>query len=326
MNQADGIDIAEIRRVFRIPGAWKLLSLDSEPGKSVRSPFREDKRPSFSVYDDGRKWKDHATGEHGDVIDFIARANGSDIAGALRWIRERLGFVDVRSNGAGKSRKPRISELRFASPHELSALSARRGFGVEAMKLAQARGFLRFCTYFGQTAWCVTDRRRELFEFRRVDCEPWPAYKHLSERKSHCIGAGKRWPLGVKEAEGFAKCALVEGAPDFLALFNFLLAEKKEERVGLLSMLGSSNEIIDPEALKLLAGRHIRLYPHLDRSGQRAARSWARQLVKLGCYIDAFDLSGCVRADGVAGKDLADVCLIEPDCWQQSQKFHELLP
>jgi CHC2 zinc finger len=326
VNEAGELAIGEIKLAYRIPAAWRDLQLDGAPGKSACSPFRHDRNPSFSIYADGRKWKDHGTNEQGDVIDFVARAMDTDTAGALRWIRQRLGFVDCRSNGTGKGRKPRIGELRDGSPEELVALNVARGFAIEGLKLAEARGFLRFCTYFKQTAWCVTDRRRELFEFRRLDGKPWPAYKHLAERKAHCVGAGKCWPLGVLEAEGFAKCALVEGAPDFVGTFNFLLAEGKEETVAPLAMLGAANEVIDPEALKLLAGRCVRLYPHQDPHGQRAARSWARQLLKVDCKIDALDLEGCVRTDGVAGKDLADLLQCDPDCWQKLQKFHEVLP
>jgi hypothetical protein len=324
VNEA-GLGIAEIKLAYRIPAAWRDLQLEDAPGKCVSAPWRVDEHPSLGIYDDGRRWHDFATNEGGDVVDFVRRALGMDTKGALSWIRQRLGFVDCRSNGAGKSRKPRPSELRFGSRDELSALNVTRGFGIEAMKLAEARGFLRFCTFFRQTAWCLTDRRRELFEFRRCDGKPWPAYKHLSERKTHCFGHGKNWPLGVKEAEEFEKCALVEGAPDFLALFNFLLSEGKDETVAPLAMLGGSNKI-DEEAAKLLAGRHVRLYPHLDAQGQRAVRSWACQLVKAGCRVDAFDLSGCVRIDGAAGEDVADILLIAPDCWEQSRKFHELLP
>ncbi len=325
MSGAPTID--EIKLAYRIPAAWRDLQLDGEPGKCVRSPFRDEKNPSFSVHDDGRRWKDFAAGESGDVLDFVGRATGKETAGALEWIRQRLGFVEESgSNGDGKARKPRIPELRFASPNELSALSERRGFGIEALKLAEGRNFLRFCTFAGQAAWCVTDRRHELYEFRRVDGAPWPAYKHLPERKSHCVGAGKRWPLGVREAEGFKKCALVEGAPDFVALFNFLLAEGKEETVAPLAVLGAANEKIEPEAMTLLRGRHVRLFPHLDEAGQRAARAWARQLAGAGCRVDAFDLSGCVRSDGEPGKDLADVCLIDADCFERERKFRAMLP
>ena len=326
MSGAPGIE--EIKLAYRIPAAWRDLQLDGEPGKCVRSPFRDEKNPSFSVHDDGRRWKDFASGELGDVLDFVGRATGKDTSGALGWIRERLGFI-ADATGDGKkdaSKKPRIPELRFASPNELSALNARRGFGLEAMKLAEARGFLRFCTFAGQAAWCVKDRRHELYEFRRLDGDPWAAYKHLSERKSHCVGAGKRWPLGAREAEPFAKCALVEGAPDFVALFNFLLAEAEEDNVAPLAMLGAANEKIEPEAVALLAGRHVRLFPHVDEAGRRAARAWAQQLKDAGCVVDAFDLSGCVRTDGKMGKDLADVCHIAPDCFEREPKFRAMLP
>ena len=320
--------IEDIKMAYRIPAAWRDLQLDGEPGKCVCSPFREEKNPSFSVYDDGRRWRDFGSGESGDVLDFVGRAKGTDASGALRWIRERLGFIAEQNSESGKGakKKPRIPELRFASPNELAELSEKRGFGIDAMKLAEAHGFLRFCTFAGQPAWCVTDRRRELYEFRRLDGAPWAAYKHLPERKSHCVGAGKRWPVGAREAESFEKCALVEGAPDFLAMFNFLLAEGKEETVAPLAMLGAANDKIEPAAMELLRGRHVRLYPHLDEAGQRAARAWARQLVEVGCRVDAFDLSGCIRTDGEAGKDLADVCRIEATCFEREEKFRELLP
>ncbi len=326
MSDAPGIE--EIKLAYRIPAAWRDLQLDGEPGKCVRSPFRDEKNPSFSVHDDGRRWKDFASGESGDVLDFVGRATGRDTSGSLRWIRERLGFIpDAGGEGKkGDKKKPRIPELRGALPNELTTLNERRGFGIEAMKLAEARGFLRFCNFAGQAAWCVKDKRHELYEFRRLDGEPWPAYKHLPERKSHCVGAGKRWPLGAREAVPFAKCALVEGAPDFVALFNFVLAEAKEDHVAPLAMLGAANEKIEPEALALLAGRHVRIFPHLDDAGRRAARAWAQQLANAGCSVDAFDLSGCVRSDGETGKDLADVCLIAARCFEAEWKFREVLP
>ena len=60
-----------------IADVWRLLGVKGEPpprDKLVRSPFREDKKPSFSIYADGKKWKDHGTGEHGDAADFLAKA------------------------------------------------------------------------------------------------------------------------------------------------------------------------------------------------------------------------------------------------------------
>ena len=53
-------------------------------GKSCKSPFREDRHASFSVFDEGRKWKDHATDEHGDLVDFVVKANGLSKSDASR--------------------------------------------------------------------------------------------------------------------------------------------------------------------------------------------------------------------------------------------------
>ena len=45
------LTIAALRAMLELPG---------KHARSCRSPFREDHNASFSMYDDGRKWKDHA--------------------------------------------------------------------------------------------------------------------------------------------------------------------------------------------------------------------------------------------------------------------------
>jgi hypothetical protein len=329
--------IDEIKRLYLIPAAWEALGFSNAPKLNskgtclVPSPFRVDKNPSFWIYDNGRRYKDlnPEKGRAGDVLDFVGWKVGPDISDQRRWICERLGFVSDNGDGegAGKKGKWRVSGLRDGSRDELKTLSDQRGFSIQALQHAQAHGFLRFREWLGKPAWCVTDRRRKMFEFRRVDGEPWPAdAKGRRERKAHCYGRGKDWPVGISEVEEKEKCILVEGAPDFLASIHFLIVEGKEETVAPLAMLGAANEIINTEALKLLAGRRVRIFPQLDKAGQRAAYNWACQLVQAGCHVDAFDLSGCVCTNGKAGKDLADLCIVDADCWEQSEKFRELLP
>ena len=62
----------------------------------------------------------------------------------------------------------------------------------------------------------------------------------FTERKSHCRGSGKDWPVGVEESLPYPKIAFVEGAPDFLAVFQFIFAEGKEEDCGTLCDAGIS--------------------------------------------------------------------------------------
>ena len=76
-----------------IPSFGQMLDLPGKPQKSCRSPFREDRNPSFSIYDDGRKWKDHATGEGGDAVDFVAVALGISNEEACRKLIELAGVI-----------------------------------------------------------------------------------------------------------------------------------------------------------------------------------------------------------------------------------------
>ncbi len=45
-------------------------------GKLYCSPFRKDEHPSFSIFGDGKFFKDLATGETGNVISFTAKLKG----------------------------------------------------------------------------------------------------------------------------------------------------------------------------------------------------------------------------------------------------------
>ena len=62
-------------------------------GGYMSSPFREDRHPSFSCFSDDRgraRWKDHATGESGNVIDFMMKAEPSlsfpDAVDRIAWL------------------------------------------------------------------------------------------------------------------------------------------------------------------------------------------------------------------------------------------------
>ncbi|MBX3733957.1 MAG: toprim domain-containing protein [Verrucomicrobiae bacterium] len=224
-------------------------------------------------------------------------------------------------------RSLRVPRLRPGSLPELRELGDQRGFLVEGLRLAMARGMLHFCELFGQAAWCVADQRRELFEFRRLDGKKWDAYGRLPNRKSHCLGHGKRWPIGTLESVPYPKVAFVEGAPDLLAAFHFIFAEEKTDTVAAVAALGASNRHLAPESLALFAGKHVRLFPHRDEAGLAASRAWARQLKEAGAVrVEAFDLSGLTLACGDEGKDLADVAQIDPDCFETTRKFQEVMP
>lgn len=69
--------LTQAKEILTVPEAWRLLHLPGQPqiGKN-HSPFRKDTNPSFSIFAEGKRWKDFGTGESGSVVDFVAKAQG----------------------------------------------------------------------------------------------------------------------------------------------------------------------------------------------------------------------------------------------------------
>jgi hypothetical protein len=79
------LDTAKER--LSVMDAWRLLRLAGQPKVGANhSPFREDKSPSLSIFKDGRRWKDHGTGEGGSVVDFVAVAKNLPTPEAVREV------------------------------------------------------------------------------------------------------------------------------------------------------------------------------------------------------------------------------------------------
>ncbi len=83
--------LADAKQRLRIPELWRLLGLSGEPAKSCRVPWREDKNPSGSVYDEGRRFHDHATDEDFDAPDFLARARNLSLKDAIAEFKRMAG-------------------------------------------------------------------------------------------------------------------------------------------------------------------------------------------------------------------------------------------
>ena len=325
-------NLAELKGRFSVLDAWRALALPGEPKLGVqRSPFREDAKPSLSIYDGGRRFKDFALVEHrGDVFDFCALALKADNGAAIRFVKEKLGIVSEPERGTFQRWPREVAELNLhtGTAEELAKLSAVRCIGEDGLRLASDRGFLHFGEALGFSCWCVRDARGQLAELRRLDGQVFPAVGRLAERKAHCVGKGKAWPLGIEEAREVATVCLVEGAPDLLAWHDIAIAEDKAKRMACVAMLGGANRMA-PEAAAMLAGKTVWLYPHADEAGTKAVEEWARSLAVAGVReVFSFDLSGLVRRDGRPGKDLNDYVCIEPECWRDGGegKWKEVLP
>ncbi len=334
-------DIPALKESLRIPEVWRALGLPGQPAPTCRSPFRPDKSPSFSIYQDGRRWKDFATGQGGDVIDFIATARQTGKGEALRLFLELAGVPRQAPPPPpapqtppspppppAQEATPLQALLRAERPeqhpdgvrvplhHGTEAdrrlVAESRRICPEAVSLALALRTLTFSIVQGYRCWVLTDAAGRSAEARRLDGLPFPECGTLGRRKAHTLrGSRKSWPLGVavlRRVPDFRTLLLVEGGPDYLAALHFA-NELERWDVLPVAMLGrGTGRRMDPGALELMRGRQVCIYPHADADGGglQSARLWAAQLHHAGCTVSTFDLGTLRRTDGTPPKDLND--------------------
>lgn len=221
----------EAKASYRVPDLWHALGLPGSPAPSCRSPFREDRSPSFSIHDAGRRWTDHGTGEGGDVVDFLCRAIDCDHAEARRWFQERMGIDhhDPRPpQSAPERRKVEWpGELLEGTAETWERFAELRGMPYAATWAAVQLGILRFCRIDGAKCFVITDTARRSAEIRRIDGKPFGRAKAFPLR-----GVDKSWPIGgdlLREACRDVPVLICEGATDWLAAFGAYTAYRRAE-------------------------------------------------------------------------------------------------
>src|SRR5262249_22155611 len=132
------LTILDAKERLRIPALWRHFGFCGEPKTSCRCPWREDRKPSFSVSPDGLLWNDFATGEGGDVVDFFQRASGLSKKDACRKFVALAGggaFAFARHAAPGKPTRPKPSlpTLDRGTHAELRTLANLRGIGLEGL-------------------------------------------------------------------------------------------------------------------------------------------------------------------------------------------------
>ena len=323
---------------LRIAEFWRLCGFEGNPSACCQSPFREDRKPSFSVYADGLRWKDFSSGEEGDAIDFLGKARGIENRQA---IREFLALADVRGSicrpvpkplfNRSEERRPDLSRFRLGSMTEIEAVAQSRGVDPRAVSLAQEMGCLLFGSVHGLPSWILTDVSGRCAEARRIDRQPYPADLTKGERKAHTLcGSQKSWPVGCLISSQYRNhgntIALVEGGPDFLAVLHLALRASRVD-IQPVAVLGRSQCIhgFHPDSVELFRRHRVRLFPHADTDGYGVARAlvWARDLEALNCDVDLFRLEGLTKSDGTPIKDLNDLVELHPS---QANELEELLP
>lgn len=290
----------------RIANAWQLLNLPNPPlagNKCVKSPFRSEKSASFSIFKEGRAFKDHADDAvKGDVICFIRIAAHCDYIEARRLL---LGWAGDHAPIGHRNHTGAIVGLRKAAalvvppppppppldpedvteddprfdPLEGMGRTIRPGIGYQ-LAIAKSRGFAshwRKLDSLCSVGILRTSDDRD--EWLLVDGPQMPRGWMLAEyrninRKAYgngakCFtakGSKKGWPIGLSLASGDPNQILlvVEGGPDFLAA-NVLVRHLRRADVLPVAIMGREITRLIPEAQQALAGRLVHIVPHRDR-------------------------------------------------------------
>jgi len=242
---------------------------------------------------------------------------------------------------------PELPPLRHLRREECEIVSQTRGLDAEAVWLA-ARQYQRMafsmwplyrrwngawqarCLVHGKNgcglekpncvaeatfpSWCAIDRTRRVAEFRRLD----NALYEISEGKTIKAWStrGKSWPIGASMIGDKVAVMLVEGGPDMLAAYHFLMRHRMHERVAVVCMLGAGNRL-HADALPYFQGRRVRIMVDADAlkdgeieegkrpkkrtiPGMEAAARWGAQLTEVGAVVETFCVGPRYDPDDIA--------------------------
>lgn len=323
-------DLQSLKQRCPLPDLMKHLGFGAQAVSSCRSPFRHEKTASWGIFQGDDKWfyKDLASGESGDELDFLAQVlrverdkNFTLLVGLYRAIAETKPVVLDPILVAEKmpAAPPDRTGFGDGTEERLQKLATLRGFSVHALHWATERAVLVFGNWNNQEVFGVTDKSGKVLEIRRLDGQPFLAAGSLAERKSHAIkGSQKSWPVGIMEAKDSPCIALVEGLPDFLAAHHLVI---KEQTAGdkhrfitcaPVAML-SASVTISGDALPYFTGKDVVIYPHADAAGVEAADRWQKQLQGIAREVAIFDMSLLHEETNEKAKDLNDFIRLKDD-------------
>lgn len=315
------MNLKEAKARLRIPEIWERLGMTGTCRRSsCHSPFYPAvSKASFSISQDGMLFRDFRTDESGDAITFLQMATGLSIEAACRKFLEMAGgqsnesWRHIRRPAPRPEQRamPKFPSMEEGSKAELEQLAALRRVDVAACILAQRVNMLRFTKIWGHRAWVLTDPDGHNAQARRMDGKTWD---HIPDAPKACTlpGSWASWPLGIRLGCECPIYLFVEGGPDLLAALHFIGRFGAHSTCYPVAMLGAGQRI-HRDALPLFSGRRVRIFPHTDAAGQKAAGRWREELEPYASEIDVFSFDGLRREDGSLVKDLNDCTSIRSE-------------
>jgi hypothetical protein len=298
--------IERIKAELSIAAAWRFLGLRGHPARECRSPFREDKCASFSVYQEKgwERWWDHGSAQGGDVVDLWARAKGISVKEAVADI---LDLSPTSSSHAKAPNRPpervlplkeeKIADKAIQWPENLAPpseeecrqLAALRSLSPEAFFLAGRLGTLLIGAQRGQRLWISTDCRMRSAARRRLDGLPLDG---IGKKSASPKNSPRDWIIGTQTTnpalDQLRSILVVEGEGDYYA--GLQLAIESEFNFKVLAVLGAATRTFHPEAQPQFRGATVLVIAHNDRNlaGEKAAKDWAARFLAFGardCFI-----------------------------------------
>lgn len=307
--------LAALKERVDITRAWGALDLPGLPSRTCRCPWREDHKPSFSVYASAEKWRDHASGDGGDVFDFVKEALGIGLKEAIEEVKKIAGgsrgtFAPIRKERRKQSDEDiRISKRSswpdFKPPtgRELRQIADIRCIPLAAVEIAADRGLLRTCESREGPAWIVSDHRRRNAQARRLDGKPW---ERIGAKAWTLPGSEASQPIGVRESAKAEHLILVEGAPDLLAACSLIIDAGADGKICAMAMLGAGNRI--PAGALVYFDRPTTIFAHGDGPGRAGAERWREQIVATGNLgVSVVDCGHLAIERSIPGNDLNDL-------------------
>ena len=292
-------------------------------GWIARCPAHDDHNPSLSIAE-GKGQRIMVKCHAGCSYDNIIAALGLRPSDLFQQKAERRKGSPPSQDLTPEQKRGRWPRFENPTPLELHRIGELRNIGEDGLRLAVKRGLLRCADYKSERCWLVTDEARFNAQARRLDGQP---FKHDGTDKKTLTLPGSKasWPVGLNEIEPFHNVMLVEGGPDLLAAHQFITVEECDVDCCAVAVLGAS-QLLSKSVLARFTGKHVRIFPHVDASGRKAAVEWARALLPVAAHVDVFSFDGLRRLDEQPVNDLNDLCSIHADDFETEKELWNLCP
>jgi hypothetical protein len=177
---------------------------------------------------------------------------------------------------------PDLSHLKTPTQSEIGLIAASRRLMPEAVSMAADRGLLWCGHFWNQHVWAIADRTGQSAILRRIDGCKWSrGQKAIMAPGSH----GDRF-IGVAESTSFPRIIIVEGGPDLLAAFQFILTtplfDYRDDFTVICAISTQSNFGQDAWRFR---DKYVQIIAHNDEPGLKAAQKWRQQLFQVRALL-----------------------------------------